>query len=94
MKENIRLEMENELLLTKTKAQMINMYLDELEKNKIIEKRLLEFEDLLTDTIMGLHSTVDKCDDIDLRSFYYARVYILEWIREKYLNILKGVDNK
>lgn len=34
-----RLELEQELLLTRTKAQMINKYIDELEENEILTKQ-------------------------------------------------------
>lgn len=37
-----RLELEQELLLTSTKTQMINKYIDELEENEILTKQWLK----------------------------------------------------
>lgn len=44
-----RLKLENELLLTKSKAQMINLYLDELDKLNIAKKLQQEFINFLED---------------------------------------------
>lgn len=38
MNKEDRLELENELLLTKSKAQMINLYLDLLEENQQLKE--------------------------------------------------------
>lgn len=39
MNKEDRLKLENELLLTKSKAQMINLYLDLLEENQKLKDR-------------------------------------------------------
>jgi len=92
MKRKVRLEMENELLLTKTKAQIINMYLDEFEKNKLKEQRLLKFEGLLYDNTMKLYEAINKEDNIDVKDIYYTKVHMLEWVIEKYLDTFKEND--
>ncbi len=92
MKRKVRLEMENELLLTKTKAQIINMYLDEFEKNKLREQRLLKFEGLLYDNTMKLYEAINKEDNIDVKDIYYTKVHMLEWVIEKYLDTFKEND--
>lgn len=92
MKRKVRLEMENELLLTKTKAQIINMYLDEFEKNKLREQRLLKFEGLLYDNTMKLYEAINKEDNIDVKDIYYTKVHMLEWVIENYLDTLKEND--
>ena len=57
MSEEDRLKLENELLLTKSKAQMINLYLDlqqkveQLEKENIKQKEIIE--NLTTMTVCG-----------------------------------------
>ena len=47
MSEEERLKLENELLLTKSKAQMINHYLDLLQENQQLKDRLNKAVEIL-----------------------------------------------
>ena len=55
-----RLELEQELLLTSTKAQMINKYIDELEENEILTKQWLKTTQEL-DKYKNIVNEIEKC---------------------------------
>ena len=71
MSEEDRLKLENELLLTKSKAQMINLYLDLQQKvdrlNNIInglEKYLIEMSDRSWDDNGAYDDALDKLKEL------------------------------
>lgn len=71
MSEEDRLKLENELLLTKSKAQMINLYLDLQQKVEQLENirkeaiKLIE-EDILGKKIENVNWDYDECDYSDM----------------------------
>ena len=58
MSEEERFKLENELLMTKSKAQMINLYLDKLEKKKKKENIIKEVREYI-ETLRNYRFKVD-----------------------------------
>ena len=90
-----RLELEQELLLTSTKAQMINKYIDELEENEILTKQWLK----TTQELERYKNIIDEMEywllNEAILEFYNNKLPI-ELVIEKGLNKLKklkGSDN-
>lgn len=78
MSEEDRLKLENELLLTKSKAQMINLYLDLQQKVEHLENIRKEAIDYI------LNGRYGEDDDLESISLYMPDL----------LNILNKGDNK
>lgn len=91
-----RLELEQELLLTSTKAKMINKYIDELEENEILTKQWLK-------TTQELDKYKNIVDELEQHLEAMIRIYENEYKSiedaEHYRSILnklkelKGSDN-
>ena len=83
MNKEERLELENELLMSCSKAQAINKYIDELEENQ--QKEFINYMNDIIDVLKK-----EDVDDEELRDYIIQRIDTFKEILQKYKEITGG----
>lgn len=106
MSEEEKLQLENELLMTCSKAQAINKYIDELEENSKLSElwcdsraKIRELENQQKDFIEYMNKTIEKlkCDNVDdeeMKGYLIQRIDTFKEILSKYKSIKSIIGGK
>lgn len=97
MNKEERLELENELLMTCSKAQAINKYIDELEENIILTNQLYKSQQenkQLTDNWNKLKEIVKSQSNLKQKLFHDRLYFEVDEILEMMQELEKSDYNK
>ena len=78
MNKEERLELENELLMTCSKAQAINKYIDELEENMILTNQWYKSQQENQQLKERIDKAIDYLEEPNRDSFDYSKATLLD----------------